>query len=345
MSVLLSVSVAVLAGLMMTRVVRPLKLPDVTAYLLAGVLIGPYCLGKLGIHGLGFTGEEAVASLTLMSEVALGFIAFAIGNEFRMGQLKSMGSKAITIGIIQAVVTTVLVDLVLIGLHLLFPNVISLPCALVLGAIASATAPAATLMVVRQYKADGPLTRLLLLVVTLLLVTILAFVAFSIIPGDPTDTILGLNATEEQVAALRAQLGLDLPLSVRYWNWLSGFVRGDLGESYNFNIPVTELLAGRISPTLTLTALAALLIVLFSIPLGLFAARYEGGWIDRILTVLNQIVMSVPNFVVGISLMFLFGLVLRWSSRAAMFLPSRVWAPICGLCCFPRWRWRCPKAP
>ena len=104
--------------------------------------------------------------------------------------------------------------------------------------------------------------RLLLLVVTLLLVTILAFVAFSIIPGDPTDTILGLNATEEPVTALRAQLGLDLPLPVRYWNWLSGFVRGDLGESYNFNMPVTELLAGRIAPTLTLTALAALLICL-----------------------------------------------------------------------------------
>ncbi len=165
--------------------------------------------------------------------------------------------------------------------------------------------------------------RLLLLVVTLLLVTILAFVAFSIIPGDPTDTILGLNATEEQVTALRAQLGLDLPLPVRYWNWLSGFVRGDLGESYNFNMPVTELLAGRIAPTLTLTALAALLIVLFSIPLGLFAARYEGGWIDRILTVLNQIVMSVPNFVVGISLMFLFGLVLRWFQPGGYVSPHQ----------------------
>jgi len=165
--------------------------------------------------------------------------------------------------------------------------------------------------------------RLLLLVVTLLLVTILAFVAFSIIPGDPTDTILGLNATEEQVTALRAQLGLDLPLPVRYWNWLSGFVRGDLGESYNFNMPVTELLAGRIAPTLTLTALAALLIVLFSIPLGLFAARYEGGWIDRILTVLNQIVMSVPNFVVGISLMFLFGLVLRWFQPGGYVSPQQ----------------------
>ena len=165
--------------------------------------------------------------------------------------------------------------------------------------------------------------RLLLLVVTLLLVTILAFLAFSIIPGDPTDTILGLNTTEEQVAALRAQLGLDLPLPVRYWNWLSGFVRGDLGESYNFDMPVTVLLSERIAPTLTLTALAALLIILISIPLGLFAARYEGGWIDRILTVLNQIVMSVPNFVVGISLIFLFGLVLRWFQPGGYVSPAQ----------------------
>ena len=165
--------------------------------------------------------------------------------------------------------------------------------------------------------------RLLLLVVTLLLVTILAFVAFSIIPGDPTDTILGLNATEEQVTALRAQLGLDLPLPVRYWNWLTGFVRGDLGESYNFGMPVTALLSGRIAPTLTPTALAAVLIILFSIPLGLFAARYEGGRIDRLLTVLNQIVMSIPNFVVGISLMFLFGLVLRWFQPGGYVSPEQ----------------------
>ena len=165
--------------------------------------------------------------------------------------------------------------------------------------------------------------RLLLLVVTLLLVTILAFLAFSIIPGDPTDTILGLNATEEQVTALRAQLGLDLPLPVRYWNWLTGFVRGDLGQSYNFGMPVTTLLSGRIAPTLTLAGLAALLIVVISIPLGLFAARYEGGWVDRILTVLNQIVMSIPNFVVGISLMFLFGLVLRWFQPGGYVSPDR----------------------
>ena len=167
--------------------------------------------------------------------------------------------------------------------------------------------------------------RLFLLVLTLLLVTALAFFAFSIIPGDPTDTILGLEATDAQIAALREKLGLDQPLPVRYLRWLGDFLRGDLGVSYNFDMPVSDLLSSRIAPTFTLTLMAAVLIVLFSIPLGLLAARYEGGWIDRILTVVNQIAMSVPNFVMGISLVFLFGLVLHW------FQPGGYVPPEAGL--------------
>ena len=165
------------------------------------------------------------------------------------------------------------------------------------------------------------LKRFLLLLVTLLLVTVLAFVAFSIIPGDPTDTLLGLDATEEQVAALRAELGLDLPLWQRYWNWLSGFVTGDFGQSYNFDMPVADLLSVRIAPTLTLAAMSFVLIVVISIPLGLLAARYEGSWLDCALTVL-KITMSVPNFVVGVALVFLFGLVLKIFSPGAYVRPQ-----------------------
>lgn len=164
---LILLSVAVIGGLMLSRLTKLINLPAVTAYLIAGLLLGPFCLGALGIPGVGFQSLEQVEGLGILTQTALGFIAFAMGSEFRLHQLKSMGSKAITIGILQAVVTTVLVDVVLIVLHLLFPQVLSLPAALVLGAIASATAPAATLMVVRQYKADGPLTRLLLLVVAI----------------------------------------------------------------------------------------------------------------------------------------------------------------------------------
>ena len=163
---LICLAAALVGGLMLSRVTKLLHLPAVTAYLVAGLLLGPFCLGALGIPGLGFNTMAHVEELSIITQTALGFIAFTIGNEFRLRQLKTMGSAAI-IGILQAVVTTVLVDMVLIGLHLLFPQVISIPCAITLGAIASATAPAATLMVVRQYKADGPLTRLLMLVVAI----------------------------------------------------------------------------------------------------------------------------------------------------------------------------------
>ena len=164
---LICLAVALVGGLMLTRLTSLLHLPAVTAYLVAGLLLGPFCIGRLGLPGLGFNSLEQVEALQVMTKTALGFIAFTIGNEFRLGQLKSMGKPAIIIGILQAVITTLLVDLILIGLHLLWPDMISIPCALTLGAIASATAPAATLMVIRQYKADGPLTRLLMLVVAI----------------------------------------------------------------------------------------------------------------------------------------------------------------------------------
>ena len=164
---LICLAAALVGGLMLSRLTKLLNLPAVTAYLLAGLLLGPFCLGALNLPGFGFNSMEQVETFNIITQVALGFIAFTIGNEFRLSQLKATGAKAITIGILQAVITTVLVDIVLIALHLFFPNIISLPCAIVLGAIASATAPAATLMVVRQYKADGPLTRLLMLVVAI----------------------------------------------------------------------------------------------------------------------------------------------------------------------------------
>ena len=167
MSTLLSVSIALLAGLLMTRAFKPLKLPSVTAYLIAGVLIGPYCMGRIGIEGLGFNSAEAVKALAIVSEVALGFIAFSIGSEFKLEDLKKTGMQATVIGILQAIVTAVLVNIVLYCLHLFIPDKLSVPQLLVLGAIATATAPAATLMVVRQYKANGPLTKLLLPIVAL----------------------------------------------------------------------------------------------------------------------------------------------------------------------------------
>ena len=170
MSLFLSISAALFAGLMLTRVFKWMgfNFPDVTAFLIAGLLIGPYGLGRLGINGFGFVSEEAVQSISQINTAALGFIAFSIGSEFRLSSLKHTGKTATVIGIFQAVMATVLVDAALIALHfILGEEILPLSAAITLGAIASATAPAATLMVVRQYKANGPLTRLLLPIVAL----------------------------------------------------------------------------------------------------------------------------------------------------------------------------------
>ena len=171
---LISMAIAMFAGLLMTRVLRPLKLPEVTAYLIAGVLIGPFVLGRLGVDYEGTRiwfgiSKEMIEgnALKLVTAIALGFIAFSIGNEFRLSELKKIGKPALVIGILQAVVTTALVDIILVVVHFIVPDKFSLSAAIVLGAIASATAPAATLMVVKQYNAHGELTSLLLPIVAL----------------------------------------------------------------------------------------------------------------------------------------------------------------------------------
>lgn len=166
-TILLSLSIALLGGMMLSRLAKLAQLPAVTAYLVTGILVGPYVLGQLGVEGLGFISMAHVEKFSILSDVALGFIAFSIGNEFRVSQLKKIGKQATIIGILQAVVTTLLVDAALIALHLINPKALPLEAAIILGAIASATAPAATLMVVKQYKAKGPVTDTLLPVVAL----------------------------------------------------------------------------------------------------------------------------------------------------------------------------------
>lgn len=208
LSTLLSVSIALLAGLLMTRVFKPLKLPSVTAYLIAGVLIGPYCMGALGIDGLGFATSEAVSRLSLISEVALGFIAFSIGNEFRLSDLKKTGKQAFVIGVFQALAATLLVDLALLAVHKIMPDKLTVPQLITLGAIATATAPAATLMVVRQYKAKGPLTSLLLPIVALddavgLIVFAVSFgIAKTLIVGSVDLVSIIINPLVEIVCSL-----------------------------------------------------------------------------------------------------------------------------------------------
>ena len=221
---LICLAVAVIAGLLMSRLAKKLHLPAVTAYLVAGLLIGPFCLGTLNIPGIGFSSLENVKGFSVLTQVALGFIAFSMGNEFRLSQLKAMGTKAITIGIAQAVITTLLVDAVLIGLHFLFPEMISLSAAIILGAIASATAPAATLMVVKQYKADGPLTRLLMLVVAIddAVGLLLFSVSFGIAQALENGAVSLIGIAVEPTLEIVLSLGLGAIMGL-LMNWLETF--------------------------------------------------------------------------------------------------------------------------
>lgn len=175
--ILLSISVCVMAGLLMSRICKLLKLPAVTGYLVAGVIVGCFCLGNITLPGgyhLGFASKDFsdVEMIGILSDVALGFIAFSIGSEFKLEELRHTGKKVAVVGCVQAIVASAVVCVSLVGLHYALlgitgEDILPLPAALILGAIASATAPAATLMVVRQYKAKGPLTDMLLPIVAL----------------------------------------------------------------------------------------------------------------------------------------------------------------------------------
>lgn len=211
METLLAISVALCAGLLVSRFVKPLKMPAVTGYLIAGILIGPYCLGRLGVSGLGFPTMTEVKALSLFNDVALGFIAFAIGNEFRLSQLRQTGRQATIIGIFQALMAAFLVDVVLIALHqFVLGDALPLADAIALGAIATATAPAATLMVVRQYKAKGKLTDLLLPIVAL--DDAVGLVVFSVSFGVSKAINLGqfdlMSILLEPIIEIVASLGL-----------------------------------------------------------------------------------------------------------------------------------------
>ena len=224
MQTLLSLSIALLAGLMLSRLAKLAKLPAVTAYLIAGILVGPYVLGAFGVKGLGFVSMEDIESYSIICDVALGFIAFSIGNEFRLSQLKKIGRQATIVGIFQAVITTLLVDAVLILLHFAMPNVLSLSAAIVLGAIASATAPAATLMVVKQYKAKGPLTDILLPVVALddAVGLVLFSVSFGIAKAISVGAVSILSIIVEPLLEIVLSLGLGAAMGFLF-SWCEQF--------------------------------------------------------------------------------------------------------------------------
>ncbi len=208
-SIFLSLSIALLSGLLLSRLAKKAKLPAVTAYLISGVLIGPFVLGAIGIPGIGITADQ-IESFGLISDLALGFIAFAMGNEFRLAQLKKIGKQATVIGVVQALFTTVVVDVVLIGLHFLMPDKLSLSAAIVLASVATATAPAATLMVVKQYKAKGPVTDVLLPVVALddAVGLVVFAISFGVAKSISTGSVDVLSVILEPLLEVVLSLGL-----------------------------------------------------------------------------------------------------------------------------------------
>ena len=226
LQVLLALSIALMAGLIMSRVTKRWNLPAVTGYLVAGILIGPYCLGQFGVLGLGFVDAADVKKYDIISKVALGFIAIVMGNEFRLSELKKIGKKATVIAVLQALTATVFVDIALILVHFWLGEKFPVSVAITLGAVAAATAPAATLMVVKQYKAEGPLTKLLLPIVALddavgLVVFAVSFGIGQALDGGQVDVIsVVLNPLIEIVASLvlGAALGFLFHFSERFFH-------------------------------------------------------------------------------------------------------------------------------
>ena len=216
-SIFMSLSIALLSGLLLSRLVKKVKLPAVTAYLIACVLIGPFVLGALNIPGIGITAEQ-IEGFGLISDLALGFIAFAMGNEFRLAQLKKIGKQATVIGIFQALFTTVVVDVVLIGLHFLMPDKLSLSAAIVLASVATATAPAATLMVVKQYKAKGPVTDVLLPVVALddAVGLVIFAISFGVAKSISIGTVDVLSVILEPLLEVVLSLGLGFVMGLLF---------------------------------------------------------------------------------------------------------------------------------
>ena len=155
------------------------------------------------------------------------------------------------------------------------------------------------------------LRKLLTLIITLFIVSLLAFLAFQVIPGDPTTKMLGTEATPEAREALLEELGFNRPVLVRYWDWLTSFVRGDMGESYSYRMPVSEMLSDKLPVTFLLAIMSFLFTVVLSIPLGVLAGGARSKVVDVIVTALDQIVMSIPPFFIGILATFLFGTLLR----------------------------------
>ncbi len=149
------------------------------------------------------------------------------------------------------------------------------------------------------------------MIVTLVVVSFCVFLAFNVIPGDPALRKLGTEASQELIEQTRQQMGLNDPLLVRYARWFVAFLHGDMGISYNYNVPVAGMIIDKIPITLTMAIMSFLLTILVSIPLGITTAKHENGLLDKTITITNQIIMAIPPFFSGILITFIFGMIFK----------------------------------
>jgi peptide/nickel transport system permease protein len=177
--------------------------------------------------------------------------------------------------------------------------------------------------------------KLVSMVITLLIVSFLVFLAFDVIPGDAAISRLGTQATPERIEALREEMGLNRPFLTRYGTWLANFVRGDMGTSYSYAKPVTSMVADKLPITVTMIVMAFLIIVVISIPLGIYTAKHQGSTIDKCICIINQIIMSVPPFFSGILITFLFGILLKWFVPGGFVSYTKSFGKFLGYMIFP----------
>lgn len=181
-------------------------------------------------------------------------------------------------------------------------------------------------------------------IITLLLVSFLVFLAFSVIPGDPAVSQLGTNATPERVAALREEMGLNRPFFIRFGEWLFSFAGGDMGISYSYKIPVKEMILDKLPITFTMTVMAFILAVAISVPVGIYAAKHQGGKIDRAVIIINQVFMAIPPFFAGILITVLFGVVFKLFTPGGYISYTKNFWGFTGYLFFPALAIAVPKA-
>ncbi len=149
------------------------------------------------------------------------------------------------------------------------------------------------------------------MLLTILIISFLVYLAFDIIPGDAALAALGTDVEPERLEALREEMGLNRPFLERYFDWLISFCRGDFGTSYQYNMPVADMIVSKLPVTVTMALISFVLMIALSLPLGIYTAHHSGGRIDRLIMVLNQVVMAVPHFFLGIIITYIFGLILK----------------------------------